>query len=151
MLLNVLKLHIINSVSLQRHENNQKCTPAGVELKVKSHKTYQVTHETCHVCTTHHASLQHEHENGWEKRLPDTTNTFRMVFYFTLENAGGVWPHPERGCSQGQDKADMVTRKTGKVEEEGQTRGLSDSYGNFTKHWLTDFSHMRGKPLIFLN
>ena len=40
-----------------------------------------------------------------------------MVFYFTLENAGGGRPHPERGrergCRKGQNKADMVTRKTG--------------------------------------
>lgn len=57
------------------------------ELKAKSHKRYQVTHQTFHVFTTHHAYLQHERQNGREKRLPDTTNTFRMVFYFTLENA----------------------------------------------------------------
>lgn len=60
-----------------------------------------------------------------------------MVFYFTLENAGGGRPHPkrERGSRKGQNKADMVTSKTGKMEEEeeggGHTSGLSDSYDNF--------------------
>lgn len=100
------------------------------ETNAKSHKTYQVTHQTCFL-PPHRESLWNvsvRKDSRIQRTLPERYFISRWKMQ---EGWSSPWERAQEGSRQGRHGDKKRLGRWRKRRGGGQTSGLSDSYGDF--------------------